>query len=312
MYSYAMATLYERLIKHQHDTSDNKTFGLVLPGGGMRAVYSAGAISTLINYKLNAVFDHVVGVSAGAIHGAYFLANDNETMSSTYQKDLTNKDFVNLIRRDKKVDIDYMVDRVLRDRHPINVQNLIKSKTKLHVVFTDASTGKKSIVSDHKKFAEIYEEIRATAALPILYDKKVKVGDGYFIDGSVSDSLPIDVAINLGCTDIVVVLTQQISAYRFDQRHQRLIKRLIKKFAKNHTKLVRKKLPTDEKLLQINLRRISHPTKKIRFYVLQPSDEEYLVAMTSIDKKKIEDLGRLGAKDMDKFLNKEIKYSPII
>ena len=303
-----MSSLYDELINHQQNKNDKRVFGLVLPGGGMRAVYSAGAVATLLKYDLASSFDHMVGVSAGALHAAYFLAGDDETLRHAYPDDLTNKNFVNLLRRDKKVDIDYLVDTVLRHKHPLDVSKLLKAQTKMHVVMTDAKNGKKVVLSDHAQFAEIYEEFRATAALPVLYDKSVLVGGRYYIDGGVADNLPIDVAIKLGCTDIVVVMTQQIANYRFDKRHQRLVKHLVKYFAKKQSAGVRKILPTDEHILQLNLRRITHPTKKIRFYVLEPSDEEYLVSIGSIDKPKIEELGKLGVTDMDQLLNKQLPF----
>jgi predicted patatin/cPLA2 family phospholipase len=298
-----MQSLYDELNAHQQNKNDKRVFGLVLPGGGMRAVYSAGAVSTLLEYKLTNAFDHVVGVSAGAIHGAYFLADDNETMKHAYPDDLTNKNFVNLLRTDKKVDIDYMIDLVLKHKHPINMQKLLKSVSKLHIVMTDAKNGKKVVISDHLAFSEIYEELRATSALPLLYDKSVLVHDRYYIDGAVSDNLPVDVAVDLGCTDIVVIMTKKITDYTFGKRHQRLVKHLVKKFAKNQSLKVRHKLPTDERILKLNLRRMSKPTKKLRFYILEPSDAELLVGLGSIDKPKIEALGELGVSDMDRFLN---------
>ncbi len=303
-----MQTLYDELIAHQQTKNDKRTFGLVLPGGGMRAVYSAGAIATLLKYNLANSFDHIVGVSAGALHAAYFLAADDETLRHTYPDDLTNKNFVNLLRREKKVDIDYMVDMVLKHKHPIDISKLLKARPQLHIVMTDANSGKKVVLSDRSTFAEIYEEFRATSALPLLYDKSVVVGGRYYIDGGVADNLPIDVAIKLKCTDIVVVMTQQINDYHFDRRHQRLVKHLVKYFAKNQTAGVREILPTDEHILQLNLRRITHPTKKIRFYVLEPSDEESLISIASIDKPKVENLGRLGITDMDKLLNKPLPF----
>lgn len=163
------------------------------------------------------------------------------------------------------------------------------------------------MLSDHHKFVEIYEEIRGTSALPLLYDRPVLVNNRYYIDGGVADNLPLDIAIRLKCTDIVVVMTQQIKSYKFDRRHTRLVNHLVKKFAKNQSKAVRKILPTNEKLLQLNLRRLKHPTKKVRIYVLEPSDEEFLISLASIDKPKVEKLGKLGVTDMDSFLQSSTK-----
>jgi predicted patatin/cPLA2 family phospholipase len=132
------------------------------------------------------------------------------------------------------------------------------------------------------------------------------VGGTYYVDGGVADLLPVDVAIKLGCTDIVVIMTQQIKNYRFDTRHTRLVRHLIQRYAKNQTEAVRKKLPTDERVLLMNLRSLRRPYKKIRIYTLEPSDEEILISKATIDKPKVETLVRLGIADMDTFLNREI------
>jgi hypothetical protein len=79
-------------------------------------------------------------------------------------------------------------------------------------------------------------------------------------------------------------------------------------FAKNQPKLIRDKLPTNEKLLEMNLRRLRHPMKKVRFYVLEPSQEEYLISLSTIDKLKVETLAKMGVRDMDTFLNKLLSF----
>jgi len=300
-----MENLYDVLDAHRKHKNDKRVFGLVVQGGGMRAAYSAGAIAPLIEYGFADTFEHVVGSSAGAINGAYFMGADADTML-TYTDDLTNKNFVNLLRREKKVDIDYLVDAVMKHKRPVNITNLLKSHSQLHVVMTDARTGKKVVLSDHQKFVNIYEEFRATAALPILYDKPVLVDDKYYIDGGVSDLLPVDIAVKLGCTDIVVIMTQQISSYHFDRRHTRLVNHLIRKFAQGQPVAVRKVLPTNEHLLQVNLRRLLRPNKKIRIFVLEPSNEEMLISLYTTDKPKVETLAKLGVTDMDVFLHRSL------
>lgn len=300
-----MSTLYDELEAHRQNKNDKRIFGLVLQGGGMRAVYSCGAAQSLAAYGFENTFDFIVGNSAGAINGAYLMAGPRNS-PIIYTKELTNKKFVNLARINKVVDIDYLVDNVLIPNYPLNVERLLKARTKLYVVLTNAQTGKKEVIANHHEFAEIYEEIRATAALPLLYDRKVKVGNTEYIDGGVSDLLPIDEAIKLGCTDLVVVLTQQLQTFKFTKRHKRLVKHLMRRFAKKQSEAVRKILPTNESVLKMNIRRLTHPTKKIRIYLLEPSDENILVSIGTIDRSKIEALAKLGIADMDAFLHKSL------
>jgi len=300
-----MPTLQDLLEEHKNNKRDKKVFGLVIQGGGMRAAYAAGALITLVEYDLAESFDQVIGSSAGAINGVCFVSKKPD-IADTYVNDLTDKKFVNLLRRDKKIDVDYAIDVVMKQKHPLNMHLLNRSKTKIHIIVTNAETGKKVIISNHHAFAQIYEELRATSALPILYDKPVLIAGKYYVDGAVADSIPIDVAMKLGCTDIVVIMNLQSKGYKFDRRHQRLVKHLIKRFAKNYTTALRNKLPTDEHLLQVNLRRIIKPHKKFRIYLLEPSDEQALISMGTIDKEKVRELAELGTKDMDTFLDKEI------
>nr|WP_243015430.1 patatin-like phospholipase family protein [Clostridium sp. AM54-37XD] len=46
--------------------------GLVLEGGGMRGIYTAGVLDVFLDH--NITVDGVIGVSAGAIHGASFVS----------------------------------------------------------------------------------------------------------------------------------------------------------------------------------------------------------------------------------------------
>ena len=300
-----MPNLLETLETHKAAKNDKRVFGLVVQGGGMRAVYSCGAMVTLLQYGLTDVFEHVIGSSAGAMNGAYYLSADTEA-TSIYTEDISNKNFVNLLRRDKKVDIDYLVDLVLKHKRPLNLDKLRHSRSQLHVVVTNAKSGRKEVLSNHEDFVEIYEEFRATAALPMLYDKKVNIKDKWYIDGGVSDLIPLDVAHQLGCTDIVVVMTQRVSNYHFDRRHTRLVNHLIRRYAKNQPSAVRKILPTNEKVLKVNLNRIKHPFKKTRVYLLEPSDASTLISLSTIDKPKVELLAKLGVHDMDVLLHEEL------
>ena len=261
-------------------------------------------IPMIINDLADA-FDHVIGSSAGAINGAYFVDHYANTISA-YINDLTTKDFVNLMRREKKVDVDYAIDKVMKGKHPFNMEHLASSKTQLHIVVTDAKNGRKVVLSNHHLFELIYEELRASAALPLLYDRPVLVAGKYYIDGSVADAIPLDVAFKLGCTDILVVMNQQLGNYHFDKHHRRLERHLVRLFAKDQPEAIKRILPTNEQLLQVNIRRLLKPHKKVRIYVLEPSDEEMMVSLGSIDKPKIEKLAKLGIADMSIMLNKEI------
>lgn len=49
--------------------------GLVLEGGAMRGMYTAGALDVLLENKIH--FDGIIGTSAGAVFGVNFLSEQN-------------------------------------------------------------------------------------------------------------------------------------------------------------------------------------------------------------------------------------------
>ena len=67
------------------------TFGLVVQGGGMRGVYSMGALAALEEMGFGECFDHVAGSSAGALNGAYFITGQASYGVETYIHYLSRK-----------------------------------------------------------------------------------------------------------------------------------------------------------------------------------------------------------------------------
>ncbi|MEI3340307.1 MAG: patatin-like phospholipase family protein [Eubacterium sp.] len=55
--------------------------GLVLEGGGMRGIYTAGVLDVFMDHGI--VFDGVIGVSAGAIHGSLMWQTREGAISGT-------------------------------------------------------------------------------------------------------------------------------------------------------------------------------------------------------------------------------------
>ena len=58
--------------------------GLVLEGGGVRGIYTAGVLDVFMEHGIT--FDGVIGVSAGAIHGCSYLSNQKGRSIRYYKK----------------------------------------------------------------------------------------------------------------------------------------------------------------------------------------------------------------------------------
>ena len=183
------------------------SIGLVVQGGGMRGVYSMGALAALEEMGFTQCFDHLVGSSAGALNGAYFLTGQASYGVETYIHYLSKKSFVNPFRLKRIVDIDYLVDQIGKKLRPLHLNKLLSSPTTLHVSLTEQCHARTRWVTNRTLDIDIWEAFRATAAIPLLYNKSVKVGDGHYVDGSISARVPIQRISEYGCRYVVVILT---------------------------------------------------------------------------------------------------------
>ena len=195
-----------------------ETIGLVVQGGGMRGVYSMGALAALEEMGFNHCFDHVAGSSAGALNGAYFLTGQASYGVETYIHYLSKKSFVNPFRLKKMVDIDYLVDHIGKKARPLHLHKLLSSSTMLHISLTESSHAQTHYVTNRTPDIDIWEAFRATAAIPLLYNKSVKVGDGHYVDGSLSARIPVRRVVEFGCHYVVVILTMPHS-HRITSTH---------------------------------------------------------------------------------------------
>jgi predicted patatin/cPLA2 family phospholipase len=177
----------------------------------MRGVYSLGVLAALEEMGFSSSFDHVAGSSAGAHNGAHFITRQARYGVETYIEHLSNRRFIDLRRLNRPVDVDYLIDHVVRHVRPFNLPALLSASTVLHIALTDALDAKAYYVTNRMQGIDLWEAFRATAAVPILYNRFVKVGDRLCLDGSISDRIPLLRLMDYGCRYIVVVLTKPLS-----------------------------------------------------------------------------------------------------
>lgn len=184
----------------------------------MRGVYSMGALAALEEMGFGQCFDHVAGSSAGALNAAYFITGQASYGVETYIHYLTQRRFVNPFRFKKMVDIDFLVDHIGKQARPLHIHKLLSARTLLHIALTGFTDGHTCYVTSRTPGIDLWEALRASAAMPILYNKSVKVGDGHFVDGSLRARVPIQRVVEHGCRYVVVILTMDHS-HRITRRN---------------------------------------------------------------------------------------------
>lgn len=186
--------------------SGQKT-GLVLEGGGMRGIYTAGVLDVFMDKGI--VFDGVLGVSAGAIHGCSYVSGQRGRNIRYYKKYCNDKRFMsfrNIILTGDIVNEKFCYHDLPEKLEPFDYETFDKSSMEFYVGCSNVETGKPEYIRITDMRTEI-DLLRASASLPYV-SRIVKVKGMKLLDGGCTDSIPVKAFRNMGFTKTVVVLTQ--------------------------------------------------------------------------------------------------------
>jgi predicted patatin/cPLA2 family phospholipase len=182
--------------------------GLVLEGGGSRAIYTSGVLDAFLEEGLE--FPYVIGVSAGACNGASFLGKalhrQHEIMMD-YIKDSRYMSFESMFKNGEYLNSEWIFNELSYDLCPLDHDQFENSDATFCTVVTNALTGKAEYLYPDSLRQRGCPEIRASCSLP-LATKGTEIGGELYYDGGLADSIPLQRALEDGCQKCVVILTQ--------------------------------------------------------------------------------------------------------
>lgn len=196
---------------------DKYKLGLVIEGGAMRGVISAGMLAGLEYLGLLRVFDVVYGASAGAFNGAYFLAGQAAFGTTIYYENLNTKKFINfwrLFKGQPVIDLEYVLKKILVEEKPLSWPAVIDSPIPLKIVVSSLKLFKSVILSGFKDKEELFTALYATAKMPLLTGGPLELKDDLFLDAGLFQGIPIWAALEDGCTHLLILLTRPKGNFR--------------------------------------------------------------------------------------------------
>lgn len=197
-----------RRLKAGQELDDGRKVALIVEGGAMRGVVSCAALMALEELGLTEVFDEVYGASAGAVNAAYFLAGQAGYATTIYYQKINNTRFIRRLWRRQIVNIDDLFESIIAGDRPLKIEKVMASRSRLFITIADAATGEAFL--DLAQFNEtpLLTLLKASAAMPLLYNTLVTVNGRQCFDGGLINPLPIPDAVESGCTDLLVLLTR--------------------------------------------------------------------------------------------------------
>ena len=182
--------------------------GLVLEGGGMRGLFSAGVIDVMMENGIK--FDGAVGVSAGAAFGCNYKSEQIGRVLRYNTRFCSDKRYSGLgclIKTGNLYSTEFAYGDVPLKYDPFDFETYEKNPMEFYVVCTDVNSGKPVYHKYLGRADHGFDWIRASASLPLV-SKIVKIDGLELLDGGMADSIPVRFFMESGYSKNVVVLTQ--------------------------------------------------------------------------------------------------------
>lgn len=238
--------------------------GLVLEGGGMRGLYTAGVMDIMIDHQL--VPDVICATSAGVTFGLNLPSRQRGRVLRYNLQHIGNPDFISLrslLRTGNMVNAEFAYDRLPRVLDPFDEAAFEASPTAFYATVTNVLTGQAEYMPITDCFRDM-DIVRASASLPFL-SRKVYINGVPYLDGGLSDNIPLDKAFELGCDRIIVVLTHPIDYVKKEN-----LAPLARLFYPHDHALVDTITHRDERYNQ-RIEQIQQLEKEGRIFVFRPS-----------------------------------------
>ena len=183
--------------------------GLVLEGGGLRGIFSAGVLDVLMEEGVK--FDGAAGVSAGAAFGSNYKSGQNRRAiryNLRFAKDPRYSSVMSLIATGNLFNAQFCYHDIPEKLDPFDWEAFRRNPMEFYLVCTDVETGKPVYhLCDNDSEQEMLEWFRASGSMPLV-SRVVEIGGQKLLDGGISDSIPLRFMEEQGYQRNIVVLTQ--------------------------------------------------------------------------------------------------------
>lgn len=238
--------------------------GLVLEGGAMRGMYTAGVLDIFLDNDIRV--DMIAGVSAGALFGVNYLSRQKGRVIRYNQRFNRDKNYMGLrplLREGNLFNTQYAYVDVPHRLDPFDDEAYRRSGIPFFAVVTNVKTGEPEYLRVESVFAQM-DILRASGSMPFV-SRPVEINGRQYLDGGIADSIPFEWLSAQGCDRLLVILTRDI-----DYRKKPMPAAFVKLLGRQYP-MVAKKLSERHTLYNRSLALLKQWEQAGKAFVIRPS-----------------------------------------
>ena len=271
------------------ERSEKMKKGLVLEGGAMRGMFTAGVIDVMMENGIE--YDGIIGVSAGAAFGCNYKSKQIGRVVRYNMKFCNDKRYSgirSLLKTGNIYNTEFAYGEVPLKHDVFDFDTYQNTPMDFYVVCTDIETGEAVYHLYGGKDDHCFDWIRASASMPLV-SQIVEIDGQKLLDGGIADSIPVKFFETIGYDKTIVVLTQPEHYQKKKNRLMPLIRLKYKKYPKLAETMERRHLVYNQTLAYIE-----EQEKLGKLFVIRPPHKLQIgkVEKNPNKLKEIYDIGR--------------------
>lgn len=277
--------------------------GLVLEGGGMRGLYTAGVLDYFAEKQL--YFPYQIGVSAGACMAASYLSRQqgrNRKVNIDFAGDERYLSWKKFLRHRRELfGMDFIFGEIPNTLVPFDYEAFDRATERFVVGTTDVATGQPVYYEKKAPDFDLLTLLRASSSLPF-FAPIVEYGGRKLLDGGIADPIPIRRAEADGCPRTVLILTRNEGYVKSRTRMRWLMKRRFGEYpAFVETMLNRHRIYNE------TVAYVEQQARTGAAFIIRPR-RPIAVGRVEQSRPKLEELYRQGYEDAEAYYPQLIKW----
>jgi len=258
----------------------------------MRGIYTAGVLDYFLEKGME--FSSCYGVSAGACNLCSYMSKQKGRayhVNVDYLEDKQYCSLESLLKTGDLFGVEMCYDRIPNELNLYDYEAAEKYPGKCYAVVTNIETGK----AEYIRLKDMHKDIiavRASASLPMV-SRNVEIDGKLYLDGGISDAIPIQKSILSGNRKNVVIMTKEEGYRRKPSDHLGLLKVRYLKYPKVYEMMRNRHIRYNE-----TLDYLENQIKNGQAFLIQPK-KDIGIGRIEKDRKKLRALYEEGYRDAE-------------